>query len=763
MRRLARVCFSFGGAVLVSAYLTPGALPLALTAAVFAVLGAVFLFFPNLRKNGVWLILLGLAAGFGLSSFRLDYDVAPALELDGAKGSFTAEVTDYASRGANTAALTVRVTAPSGRSVMAQLYSYDDFAFELRPGDTVSFTATASLADKINGEETDYWFSRGAFLVLRGVKSLTLVSRPEKLPVRYAHLLLSHSLKESIISVFPEDAGPLALALVTGDKSRLAADAVRVLKDSGIYHLATVSGMHVSIISGFLMLLLRKRRWAPVIIMPLLVLFAGIAGFGPGVVRAVVMQGFVLSALLVMREADQLTSLSAALALLLALNPYAATGVGLQLSFASTLGSVLFSGKIFDFLSAAAKRLGLAEIRGFAAHVFSTAAASLSALAMTTPLSAVYFGFISVLGPVTNLLTAWAVTPALVLSSLAGTVGCFFPAAGRIVAFIASLFLRFVLLAARLLASSGAAVLRTDSPFVIAWLIFVYAGIVGFIALRPEKRKLALPISIAAVALCALVIAARSLGSSGYELTVLDVGQGQCVIVTSGSFVGIIDCGTTTRGRDAGKICRDWLEERRIDAVSMILLTHYHADHVNGVDTLLREFRVGTVIAPPPAFEDGEADEELRELAKSAGADIIYVTGDSLVSLGPTEITVFAPVGSEAENERGLTFIVADGGFETVITGDMGSSLEKLLVNKKALPDAECLIVGHHGSAGSTSEELLDKIAPEIGIISVAADNAYGHPAPEALARLRDSGVAVYRTDELGSITITTEGAITYG
>ena len=141
-------------------------------------------------------------------------------------------------------------------------------------------------------------------------------------------------------------------------------------------------------------------------------------------------------------------------------------------------------------------------------------------------------------------------------------------------------------------------------------------------------------------------------------------------------------------------------------------------------------------------------------LAGRYGVAVRYVTEETRVALGDASLTVFPPVGAGGANELGLTILCSAGAFDTLITGDMDAKTERELVETYALPDIEVLLVGHHGSRYSTSTELLEATTPEVGIVSVG-DNSYGHPTKEALFRLTDAGVSVYRTDLQGNIHIT--------
>ncbi len=187
--------------------------------------------------------------------------------------------------------------------------------------------------------------------------------------------------------------------------------------------------------------------------------------------------------------------------------------------------------------------------------------------------------------------------------------------------------------------------------------------------------------------------------------------------------------------------------------MDVLVLTHYHADHANGVERLLSALDVGALAVPEPRFEESELDEEILAAAEDAGCEILFVDEDTTVSLGETEIKLFPPLGTESENERGIMALISCGGFEALVTGDAPDTQERMLVGKYELPDIECLVAGHHGSATSTSDRLLDAATPETAVISVG-ENSYGHPAQTVLKRLQSRGIRVFRTDENGNVEI---------
>ena len=159
----------------------------------------------------------------------------------------------------------------------------------------------------------------------------------------------------------------------------------------------------------------------------------------------------------------------------------------------------------------------------------------------------------------------------------------------------------------------------------------------------------------------------------------------------------------------------------------------------------------------PPIFVRVRSPEQLLRLAEENGIEVVYVRRTVECPLGGAVLSLYPPVGEGDLNEQGLTALCSAGDFDVLITGDMAGSTERKLVGQYDLPDIEVLMVGHHGSRYSSSQELLQAVRPETAIISVG-DNSYGHPTQEAMDRLSQAGAEIYRTDRQGNILVTVHG-----
>ena len=190
-----------------------------------------------------------------------------------------------------------------------------------------------------------------------------------------------------------------------------------------------------------------------------------------------------------------------------------------------------------------------------------------------------------------------------------------------------------------------------------------------------------------------------------------------------------------------------------------MVLTHYHEDHASGLGELLARVEIGELLLPQlsESEDQGTLQTEVLSLAEKYGVPVTYVEEPYCETMGEAELTVYPPLAEGDVNEEGLTILCTAGDFDVLITGDMSGSTEKLLVETYDLPDIEALVVGHHGSKYATTEELLEAVTPEIGVISVGENN-FGHPTAEAMDRMAWQGMTLYRTDLQGNIMIQAGG-----
>lgn len=761
MRALATGAFSFSASIFAAVYLEidglllPLAAGCALAAAVaaFALSGR-----PVLRKRMV-LILLGLAAGFLWTQGYTQLFFQPAAELDDQTVVLHATVTDYPQQGTYGGfTLPARVETDGFARPLAVLY-VDEQGAELRPGDEITAVVHYTLADRtFSGEEITYYTAKGIFLQGE-VYGRLKIERPEQIPVRYWSAVLANKLKEGIARAFPEQEAGIVQGIVTGNRDNLTDAFTSSLQRVGMSHTVAVSGMHLAFLAQMLVTLRgRGRRSTAVLTILWAVLFSALCGHTPSVDRAAMMIVLLQIAPLFNRERDLPTSLGFALMVLLLLNPFAAAHIGLQLSFAAVAGIALVSDRIQDWLL---KKLHLEQrptsrVRRWLEKLprfgVSTLSATLGASVLTTPLVAGYFDTCSLISPLANLLTLWAVGFIFVGGLLVGLISVFLPGLGQVLALPVVVLVRYVEAAVNLLAIPNLSALSMECLLYRGWVVFVYLLLLAALICKGTKRP-GIPICAGIFTLCLSVLAVGISARFGdMQVAVLDVGQGQSVALSQKNLYALVDCGGNGP-ENAGDVAADYFQTRGVSRLDLLVLTHLHDDHANGVSRLLERMRVEKILLPE---EDSALLAEILELAQEKKIIVETVTKDQYIQTSQAQsLTVYAPVEEIGEtNERGLAILADGGSFQTLITGDMGAAGEENLLNIADFPQADVLVAGHHGSATSTTQALLDAVQPEYVLISVGEGNLYGHPAQETLERLEAAGAEVYRTDWNGTIEI---------
>ena len=760
MRILATFALSFSAAVFAAVYLPlDGVLLPAGVLLLLAAAGARLMHRRRVRRRAL-LVLCGAALGLLWTAGYTALFLRPAQALDGRTVRLTAQVAGFPQAGSYGGwSVLARVECEPGVRLSAVLY-LDGQGEDLRPGDRITTVAHCTLGSRtFAGEEITYYTAKGIFLRARAY-GLLEVERPERIPLGYWSVRLSQALKSGIDAAFPPEEAALVRALVTGNRDNLTDAFTTSLQRTGLSHTVAVSGMHLAFLSQLLTALLgRGKRSTALLTCVWVAVFCGVAGNTPSVLRAAVMILMLQAAPLLGRERDGPTSLALALLLLLAWNPLSAAHVGLQLSFAAVAGILLLSDRVQDGLLAClgldrpAQGLPAQLLRAPLYFAVSTLTATLGASLFTIPLTAIHFRTVSLIAPLANLATIWAISILFLGGLLAGLAGIALPGLGAALGLLFVPLARYLDWAVTLLARPAWAALPLGSPYYWMWLVLVYLLAGATAACR--ERRVWLPVGCGLFALgLAVLLAGRTFQRGEMTAAVLDVGQGQCVLLRMGRTTVLVDCGGDS-GDSAGDIAADYLQSAGITALDLLVVSHYHDDHANGVPQLLGRMGV-SALALPDVEPDSPLRREILAQAQVQGTRVDFIRADTRLDLdGNKSLTLFPPLGQGSQtNELGLTVLAAAGAFEVLITGDMGGEVEQLLLSHAALPDIELLVAGHHGSKYSTTPELLSAVRPELAVISAGKGNRYGHPAQETLERLAQAGAEVYRTDLQGTVEV---------
>lgn len=744
MRTLAVFALAFSAGIFLAQYALPGDW---LLPAAFACLGAacLALLLPWQLRRRVLLAGAALALALGYDWLYVRQVQMPLEALAGTEQSAVVmtvcsepAATDYGAR------VTVRLEGYRGKVT----YYGTEALLDLDPGQTITADVRFQSAARIRESELTTFTSRGVFLLAYS-RSDEVFGSGTSDSWRWLPLRAGRAMNAVICRLFDGDTAAFLQAMLIGRSGNLSVQAQTDLRQAGLSHILAVSGMHCSFLVALLSAFAAGHKHRVALYgIPFLLFYAVLTGASPSVVRACVMSVFVLLAPLLRRDSDSITSLSAALLVILLQNPFAAASISLQLSFSSVAGMLLVTPRLYQTLLGGKKR------RKGCRLVAASFSATIGALVFTTPLMAVYFNMLVLISPLSNLLCLWAACGAFICGMIAVMVGLILPSLGALLGLAPQALVWYILKAVHLLSQIPGHAVYFSNPYLKYWLVYIYVLFAAAWAMRSGgRRKYAVAAALSAGTLVLAVRAgALRYASNTLDVQVLDVGQGQSVLLCSGGDFTLVDCGSANSWYDSGTIAADTLYSMGCGRLDRLVLTHYDTDHISGVETLLSRMDVETLVVPGPP--DSPAGEAVLAAARAQGTEILMLQEKTVWTLGTGTLTVYPPLGEGDSNEAGLSILCSSGSFDLLITGDMDTNTEEQLLSTYDLPDLEALVVGHHGSKYATSEALLSALTPELAFISVG-DNSYGHPSDQALWRLVQAGAAIYRTDLQGTIHLT--------
>ncbi len=239
------------------------------------------------------------------------------------------------------------------------------------------------------------------------------------------------------------------------------------------------------------------------------------------------------------------------------------------------------------------------------------------------------------------------------------------------------------------------------------------------------------------------------------QLYMLDVGQGDALLLRCGQDTMLIDAGTNAQAVSLV----ERLKRMEVTSLDLVIGTHPHEDHIGGLDAVIEAFPVETLIMPR-VQHNTKTFEDVLDAAAAASLTITAPEVEQSYALGEALVTILGPVRFDEDdlNNASVVCRVDFAGRSILLAGDAEKKEERELLLSKLLLSADVLKVGHHGSNTSTSQDFLLAASPEIALISCGKNNSYGHPAAETLSRLQSAGARIYRTDQNGTITVVIDG-----
>ncbi len=544
------------------------------------------------------------------------------------------------------------------------------------------------------------------------------------------------------------DAAGLLPGLVLGDRTGIPPALTQDAKVTGLTHLLAVSGSHFAVLCGALLVVLRRAgpRIAAAGGLLFSIALVIVVRPGPSVLRAAVMGGLTLAALLLGRSRSMLPALAVAVIVLLFWEPALAVEPGFALSVQATAVIIL----VAPHWSEALQRRGWPA--GWADLVAVPAVAQLG----TMPVIAAISGTVSVWALPVNIMVVPAVTAALVLGALSALLSVWWTGGATLLAQLAAPAADWIAFCAHWVASWPAATLSwpTSTSGVLA-----LAGLSITVPLALRSRKIR-ALSIAVVAGIAVVLIPTQALAPGWPppdwLAIgCEVGQGDGFVIATGipGSAIVVDTGPEASVMDR---C---LTRLGVQAVPIIVLTHLHADHINGLLGVMRDRAVGQV-GVGPGRDPAPAWGQVLDTAANAGVPVVSLRLGAQMVIGQLGLTVLGPDPRRVSrvlgpNDQSVVLLIEVSGFRMIFAGDIQEAGQQALLDSGQVLQADVLKLPHHGSA-KLLPAFMAAVHPSVVMIGVGVGNDFGHPTEYALHLVESVGVQVIlRTDRDGDIGVT--------
>lgn len=606
--------------------------------------------------------------------------------------------------------------------------------------------------------------SRG-FVLAGSVKSSVLVHvRPGRVFDEWA-ASVRRGVRRASTAVFGADvtASAITTAILIGDRAGLDAEIEDRLLDAGTYHVLAISGGNIAVLTAMVFfasrLLVRSAWLAPMLSLIVVGIYGAVVIGEASVTRAVTAALVWLAARVGGLDARPIPILGVAAIAVLILDPLAVIAPGAWLSFGATLGILT--------LAEPCARLLQAAWRGRFPHVIvGTLAASIAVEIALIPVSARVFSQVALAAPVFNLIAV----PAMGLIQLAGAaaVGAWqaAPSLAACAATLASWGTAVIVESPRSLSAVPWLTWRVPPP--AWWIGLFYASAIFAVTARVVPRAKAAAGAVCVALVLLLPVAGRGTRGTGWlRVTFLDVGQGDATVVEfPGGRSLLIDAGNRTDGFDVGeRVVAPALWALGIRRLDWAVMSHADRDHSGGLPGVLSIFEPREVWEGVPVPGDA-ARHDVRHAASAAGATWREVRRGDRLTVDDVELAVLHPPIPEWErrrvrNDDSVVLRMSWGALDLLMLGDAGAAVEQeaaAILDGAAPRPIRILKVGHHGSATSTSADLLRAFRPAAAVISAGRNNPFGHPAAAVLSRLSGAGVRVFRTDSDGAVMMETDG-----
>lgn len=592
----------------------------------------------------------------------------------------------------------------------------------------------------------------------------------------------SNKIKENANKLFDKNEANLLSGILIGDKEGIEKEVQENFRDSNLSHMLAVSGAHVSYVILGITYVLKKvkvnKLWSNMITIVTLCCFIFLTGASSSVIRACIMAIYIIIGHMMHRKTKLISSVSLSLLIILILNPYKLLDIGLQLSYGGTIGIILFSG----VLAKKAKLNNLLEgfVNKLKYRVKQLIVVCVSANLIIFPIIAAHYSTMCLTFVISNICAGPILGVIIILGFITIFVSFISIDIAKPFALILNIFIQILMYITKICSSLPFSKLYIKTPslsqIIIYYMILIFIYYICKIRKKKRRlihRKLLRTVQnkkvqkLFIIVIILIFTSMQILKCLPSDLTIyfIDVGQGDStLIVTPNHKTILIDGGGTEFESDFDIGKQTLLPEilgQRITKIDYLLISHFDSDHVGGLLTVLESLKVKNAIISRQ-IKESENYKKFLKIVKDRKINVMIVKKDDEIYIEKNlKIDVLWPkreqITDNVLNNNSIVTKVIYNNFSILFTGDIEKVAEENIIREYKDTNSltsNIIKIAHHGSKTSSTEGFLNLVNPKIALIGVGRDNKFGHPNEETIQRLKNMKVKIYRTDEMGEITI---------
>lgn len=548
-------------------------------------------------------------------------------------------------------------------------------------------------------------------------------------------------IKSKLREKLKKENSELAISLIVGDRSHISSEVEDNFKKANLMHMLAISGAHFSyviLIATFISNRLQHKRLGQLIQIIAIIFFMNLTGNTASVVRAGIMSILLIGSSICKRQNDSLNNIAISAIIQIINNPYIIFDSGFMLSYSGVLGIILFYKKISEHIH------------------FKSIALTISANIFIIPIMIYNFHTISGSFIISNICASWLLGIIIILEFISLCIPI------KLLYMILDLLIMMLRKIAEICANIPFA-----QMYVPRYAIFFVIVIYILIFCRKLKcRKYVYSFLTIGVSIL-LIVNFTDVYQDRMRINFIDVGQGDsCLIRYKGTNIMIDSGGSLSKNKDGKSydigenVLNNYLLNRGITRLDYIMASHFDEDHSQGFIFLLKNMKVKNVIISEQ-YKTSSIYEQFKQICKKQNIQIIYVRSGDEIRIKDLAFKILHPKSKENQisenplNNNAIVCVVKYKNRRILFTGDIEKVAENEMVKEYTNGlKADILKVGHHGSKTSTTKEFLDLINPSVALIGVGQNNKFGHPNEDVIKRLEEKNIQIYRTDEMGEISV---------